>query len=112
MFVRYKTSGDVIANDLALANKISEISGREGLTSYQNEHDWAQITGVQCDDMSFHLIEKYNIEFVIENKQYPGGFFAYGKTYYSRFYISLHDERYKIYENSDVNIWFVYHTGG
>jgi hypothetical protein len=108
MFIRYKTTGSILANDLGLAYNISTFSGRSGFIDLENERDWAMISGKYCYDVPLHLIKEYELEFAIENKEYLGGYWAFDTIYYSRFYMSLSNERYKIYENNDLNIWFVF----
>lgn len=108
MYLRYKTTGSILVNDITLANNITRISGRHGFTNHDNEQDWVIILVTYCDDLNPDLIEEYGLEFAVENKQYYGTYSAYGRSYYSRFYVSLHEERYKVFENNDMNIWFVY----
>jgi hypothetical protein len=108
IYVRYKTTGSILTNDLIIANNISRISGRSGFVDYENELDWVSILGENYDEVPRALIEEYNLEFAIENKMFSNRYYAYDSYYYSRFYISLEEERYKIYENTDINIWFVF----
>jgi hypothetical protein len=106
-FMRYKTTGGFIPYDIDWAEEVSEISGKDGFTSWENEVDWATIHGTECYEVPRNLINRYDLQFAIENNDIPGTYFAYGRTYYSRFFHSLPEERYKVYENSRFNIWFI-----
>ncbi len=108
IYSRYKTTGSILANDLYFAEKISEISGKPFKLNNESERDWVTIMSNYCDDVSSNLIEEYEIEYAIGSKTFPRHFYAYRRTYYSRFFASLHEERYKIYENNYMNIWYVY----
>jgi hypothetical protein len=70
------------------------------------EQDWTKIHGTHCNDVSGGLVLKYRIQYSLANKKWGYGYWAYGRTYYSRFLTSLDEERYKIYDNGILDLHY------
>jgi hypothetical protein len=71
------------------------------------EVDWAVFHGTDADDIPRNLIVRYNLEYSISRKRWENGYWAYGRVYYSRLLTSLELERYRIYDNGDLEIHYL-----
>jgi hypothetical protein len=72
------------------------------------ETEWAVFHGTSCEELPKNLLIKYNIEYSLARKNWGNGYWAYGRTYYSRLLTSLEQERYKIYDNGDLELHYLY----
>jgi len=72
--------------------------------SVQTQRDWFFIM-VKNERYSI-LLSAYDAQYVAESKKLYGTFNHFGSFYSSEFLISVHDERYKVYENEMEIIWY------
>jgi hypothetical protein len=70
------------------------------------ERDWAIAYGEHVDYVSENSIVKYRLQYSLADKSLRNGYWAYGTLYYSRFLNTLGDERYKIYDNGDIEVFY------
>jgi hypothetical protein len=71
------------------------------------ERDWAVFHGATCDELPKNLVIKYNLEYSLSRTQWGNNYWAFGRTYYSRFLKSLEEERYIIYNNGDFQMHYL-----
>lgn len=74
------------------------------------EQDWATIHGTHCDDVSQNQINQYKLQYSLSTKRWGNGFWAYGRQYHSRLLSSIYFERYKVYDNGEVEIHYYEHV--
>jgi hypothetical protein len=70
------------------------------------EKAWASLHATRCNDVSEYLITKYNLQYSLERKSLNNGFWAYGRILYSRFGITIAEERYRIYDNGMLEVHY------
>ncbi|UCE37891.1 MAG: hypothetical protein JSW00_01210 [Thermoplasmata archaeon] len=73
------------------------------------EQDWTTIHQTQCDDVSDQLIIKYRLQYSVVDKNWLTGYWAFARSYYSRFLTSSIEARYKIYDNGAYEVWYFDH---
>ena len=71
------------------------------------EQEWIGIHNTPCDEMPRNQIIKYRLEYSLAHKRWGNGVWAYGKVYYSRFLVSINEERYRIYDNGALELHYV-----
>jgi hypothetical protein len=70
------------------------------------ERDWAKTYAEHYDQVSENSIIKYRLQYSLADKSLGDGYWAYGRTYHSRFLASLDEGRYKIYDNGAIELYY------
>jgi hypothetical protein len=78
------------------------------LVGVQAQADWSFIMKNFNEDLSQKMIDKYDIRYALEIKEFAGYYYAYDNFYGSGLLISSNENRYKIYECDSARIWYVY----
>jgi hypothetical protein len=74
------------------------------------EVDWALFHGADSDEIPKNLLVRYDLEYSISRKYWENGYWAYGRVYHSRLLTSLEFERYRTYDNGDLEIHYLEHV--
>jgi hypothetical protein len=72
------------------------------------EYDWAITLGTEVDQVSKRMITKYGLKYAMEDKVFPGQYFAYNNVYTSYFLLEAQDTRYKLYDSDTQRLWYIY----
>jgi len=70
------------------------------------EQEWVSIHSMKCNEIPSNKIIQYNLQYSVSYKKWPTQIYAYNKLYKSNFLISIHLERYKIYDNGEIEIHY------
>lgn len=70
------------------------------------ENDWAVLLGTSADMVSGNIIIKYRLQYSLSDKKWGDGYWAFGTNYHSRFLASIREDRYKIYDNGDIELHY------
>ena len=74
---------------------------------YDAELSWATILDHDCNSPVGKSVQmRYNIHYALETHDLDGRYLFWGQ-YYSAFLVSVHEQRYKIYDNSEEAMWYV-----
>lgn len=76
------------------------------VNSIQAEADWVEIMQSPFNAKTVTL-QRYTPTLLLENKNLPSGFFAFGNDYPSSFAVSAHSGAYKIYDGDAEALWYV-----
>jgi hypothetical protein len=76
------------------------------VSTIQAEADWVTIMQSNFNATNPTLI-RYAPTVYLENKNFPGGFFAFGNEYASMFAASASGGAYKIYDAEAEALWYV-----
>ena len=77
------------------------------LQSVQAEADWATLLDHLPQNVPGRIWQTYSPQYLAENKQAAGGYFAYGRTYPSAFITSVHAGSYRIFDNGGESLWYI-----
>jgi len=77
------------------------------LENVQAEADWVTLLDHLPQNVPGRIWQIYNPQFLVENKQAGGGYFAYGHTYPSPFIGTVHASSYRIFDNEGESVWYV-----
>lgn len=70
------------------------------------QQDWAETHETACNDVPRILILRYKLQYSLAYNTWRNRYYAYGRTYYSRFLTSLEEERYRIYDNGAIMLHY------
>jgi hypothetical protein len=66
------------------------------------------IPGQECSEVgAINYLDRHNINIIIEKNSMSGNIIGVEKIYKSKFLESMHEKRYKIYDNDLESIWYV-----
>ena len=77
------------------------------LEGVQAEADWAALLDHLPQNVPGRIWQTYSPQYLAENKQAAGGYFAYGRTYPSPFIASVHARSYKIFDSDGGSLWYI-----
>jgi len=77
------------------------------LEGVQVEADWATLLDHLPQNVPSRILQTYNPQYLAENKQAAGGYFAYGRTYPSAFIASVHAGSYRIFDTAGESLWYI-----
>src|SRR5256712_1342030 len=77
------------------------------LEGVQAEADWATLLDHAPQNVPGRIWQTYSPQYLAENKQAAGGYFAYGRTYPSAFIASVHAGCYKTFDSGGQSLWYV-----
>ena len=77
------------------------------LEGVQAEADWATLLDHLPQNVPSRILQTYNPQYLAENKQAAGGYFAYGRTYPSAFVASVHAGSCRIFDTGGESLWYI-----
>jgi len=77
------------------------------LEGVQVEADWATLLDHLPQNVPSRILQTYNPQYLAENKQAAGGYFAYGRTYPSAFIASVQAGSYRIFDTGGESLWYI-----
>lgn len=77
------------------------------LRDVQAEADWAIMLNGRLDELLGTTASTYRPMYLLENRDFPSAYFAYGFRYDSPFIRDVHSERYKIFEIQNQALWYL-----
>jgi len=77
------------------------------LSGVQGEADWASILDHSRQNIPDRLAQLYDPQYLVENEDAGGGYFAYGNTYASPFISQTYTASFRVFEVQGQSFWYV-----